>query len=74
MSNTVFSVALDALHMAKVEELMNKYPKLSRNAVIKKVITAAHAGETAHIEHLLEYIEQQQAYINKYQKKYGVLP
>ena len=36
MSNTVFSVSLDALHLAKVQEIMKRFPKESRNAVIKK--------------------------------------
>jgi len=42
MSNTVFSVSLDALHLAKIKEIMKAFPKESRNAVIKKCIEYMH--------------------------------
>lgn len=43
MSNTVFSVSLDALHLAKLEEIMKTFPNESRNAVIKRCINVMHS-------------------------------
>lgn len=43
MSNTVFSVSLDALHLAKIEEIMKTFPNESRNAVIKRCINVMHS-------------------------------
>ena len=42
MSNTVFSVSLDALHLAKIKEIMKRFPSESRNAVIKRCIHYMH--------------------------------
>jgi len=65
MSNTVFSVALDALHMAKLEEIMKKYPNKSRNAVIKEVIDIVHSGK---LDDLLQVERDLHMYYDLYMK------
>jgi hypothetical protein len=60
MSNTVFSISLDALHLAKVQEIMKKFPNESRNAVIKRCI--AHL----HIQRDLQY--EYEAVVERYRE------
>jgi hypothetical protein len=74
MSSTVFSISLNELDMAKLGELQNKFPELSRNAMIRHIINVVHTRNTANEENMQLWIDSQQAYIKKYQDKYGVLP
>jgi len=52
MSSTVFSISLNKLDMAKLEDLQNKYPNLSRNAMIRHIINIVHTRETVDIDSL----------------------
>ena len=84
MSNTVFSVALDALHMAKLEEIKIKFPNKSRNGVIKHIISAQFSADVEDFElirtHLIDTIEKQadkrravEAQLKRYKAVYGEL-
>ena len=62
MSSTVFSISLNELDMAKLGELQNNYPELSRNAMIRHIIKVVHAGEFRNIESLQnnnDYLKEQ---------------
>lgn len=74
MSNTVFSVALDALSMAKLEEIKNRYPEKSRNGVIKHLIKLHHVGFIQEVDqeevkqHLIDQIREKSRQCQKLQK------
>ena len=64
MSNTVFSVSLDALHLAKIEEIMKTFPNESRNAVIKRCINVMHSKkdlqkEIEELSTLVKYLQNE---------------
>jgi len=62
MSSTVFSISLNELDVAKLGELQNKYPELSRNAMVRHIIKVVHAGEFRKIESLQnnnDYLKEQ---------------
>lgn len=75
MSNTVFSISLDKLHLAKVEEIMKTFPNESRNKVIKRCITSFHAQKDLQldVENLMRELESRNKYIKKYQNRFGVI-
>ena len=54
MSSTVFSISLNELDMAKLGELQNKYPELSRNAMIRHIIHVMHSGTHDDLEKIRE--------------------
>tara|TARA_R100000655_G_C2987716_1_gene192604 strand:- start:750 stop:971 length:222 start_codon:yes stop_codon:yes gene_type:complete len=73
MSNTVFSVSLDALTMAMLEEIKTKYPKLSRNATIKRIIKLKHIEDHSDFNNIILELDAARAYIKKYQDRFGVI-
>jgi hypothetical protein len=45
MSGRVFSISLDDLTFAKLGQLQKKYPKMSRNGMIRHIISLTHSLE-----------------------------
>jgi hypothetical protein len=45
MSSTVFSLSLNELDMAKLGELQKKFPELSRNGMVRRIIHVMHMDE-----------------------------
>lgn len=54
MSSTVFSISLNELDMAKLGELQDMFPNLSRNGMIRRIINLAHLEELGNTEDVHE--------------------
>jgi len=62
MSGRVFSISLDDLTFAKLEELKKTYPELSRNGMIRHIINLVHSLDDLP---LIEAKEKQRKYLNE---------
>jgi len=69
MSSTVFSISLNELDMAKLGELQNKYPELSRNGMIRHIIQVMHSGKFDELEGAIQRIHILDGIIRELQRK-----
>jgi hypothetical protein len=59
MSSTVFSISLNELDMAKLGELQKKFPELTRNGMIRRIISVMHLEEDLIHKSTIERVHKQ---------------